>query len=643
MSQPQRATGLFSAEELRALRPWAAAFESMPEDQVRLVGATLEAIAPLVEAAEEERRAGRAELDGFEDVIPRGAIERLLLSEFAWASIAPSEFLRRIAENEALRRRPVYQDPTDDRALVLLLDNGPSMLGRRRLIALGALFSLGLSARRRGAKLLWTASGFAREPLWMEGIDRRGLSRFIHQTAAQDWTEAQVRERLATGPGAEAAGALWLVGAAGAISERVGAGYRLEIDEIWPEPGRSVGPARPEALRARLVGASGVRREARVRTPPERLAAATLRAPFRAASAPEPADATGWTPSWLALESEGGAMLFRRGDRLIVRGPGRQTLAIQLPDGGEPLGVRTLGRQRSAVFWREGGALGLAFLDPRDQRPTIQRGLLADDHPLMSGRIEAHHAPPALRPGKSAIPAIAGPDGGAHQVARLDDWAVAGVEVSPVGALQDLRIVAWAQGWVLARRAAAPEEGLVLHRLRSGRRRRLAIGERPIAPPVRSCSPIGETGGVLIADAEGVLWIPSTSMGEGDPAPQPGPPREAFVLSVFPGGHASPFRPGAPMRHRRWSLEAWTPDQGLVTYAFDGDAWRSWSSRAPSLPGATLAIARSGKVFYAMVRDADDDENEGARTRILEFRRNDRQAKDSADSPWLRGARCVRL
>lgn len=640
----------FSAAELRALRPWAAAFEGAPLAHIRLIGAALEAIAPLVETAEQARRAGRSELETFDDVVGRGPIERLILSEFVWAQASPAEFIRRVAENEALRRRPIYNDPADDRAVVLLLQSGPAMLGRRRLMALGALFALGLSARRRGVRLLWSATGFTRAPIWLDGLDRRGLARFVHQTADRDWDGAKLRARLAAAPAPAAAA--WVVDAAGGEAAELGdAVERLEIDEIWPALGASKnGPARPARLRAALFGAGGLRREATIPAPPERLAAATLRAPFRApgraaADADADAAARGWAPDWIALETEGGAMLARLENGLALRPPRGRAIVFRPPDGGELLGARALGGGRSVVVWRAGGVLSRAFFDPSGRRERLDAGKLSAEHPLVAGAVAPSAAPPALRLGRGETPSVAAPDGSVHQLSSLDEWAAEGLDAAPHPTLADLRVVAWAQSWVLAEPATETraERGLVLHQLRSGRRLALeAAGGRPIAPPVRRCLLIGATGGALIADAAGVLWLGRRG---GPPPRQPELPPETQLLSVRPGAHEAP---GAPAPDGRWSFEAWTPEQGLLVAHFSGEGWRIAPLPGPWPLPRPLAMVRAGKVFYAAIA-GDDGAAAGAdgrpppRWTLMEFRRGDEAATPCAETRWLQEAACVQL
>ena len=54
--------------------------------------------------------------DSLDDVANSGSLERLLTSELMWLKLMRGEFARRVAEGEALRRRPIYRDPADDRA-----------------------------------------------------------------------------------------------------------------------------------------------------------------------------------------------------------------------------------------------------------------------------------------------------------------------------------------------------------------------------------------------------------------------------------------------------------------------------------------------------------------------------------------------
>jgi hypothetical protein len=79
------------------------------------------AVAPLIETADNALRDGLAELDSLDDIAPAGPLERLTVSELIWLKLLPGEFARRIAEGEALRRRPVYRDHAEDRSVLVLV------------------------------------------------------------------------------------------------------------------------------------------------------------------------------------------------------------------------------------------------------------------------------------------------------------------------------------------------------------------------------------------------------------------------------------------------------------------------------------------------------------------------------------------
>ena len=194
------------------LEPWASIFTEMPETHVLVLGRLIASMLPLIESEENALRDGLAELDAFDDVAASGPLDRLMISELMWLKLLPREFSRRVAEAEALRRRPVYRDRADDRAVIVVIDNGPQMLGRRRLVALAALLALAALAHRRGDRFLWAATGHIGSA-WQEGVSRRALSRFINQTNGSDIDDDDVGLLLEEVPRApdDEASLVWLL------------------------------------------------------------------------------------------------------------------------------------------------------------------------------------------------------------------------------------------------------------------------------------------------------------------------------------------------------------------------------------------------------------------------------------------------
>lgn len=628
----RREKSAFASEMLKPLRPWAEAFADMPEAQLRLIGRLLAAVMPLVDAAEDARRDGLSELDSFDDLSPIGPIERLIVSELLWLRIMPSEFVRRIAEREALRRRAVYRDPTDDRAILLLIDSGPAMLGRRRLAALAGLLALGVAARRRGARLIWSATGFARDPIWLDGLDRRGLSRFVHQTGAEDLDAALLAERLdsAPEPAARNASALWTIAPAGWTAPDPPPTHRLEIGERWPE--RAGEPMRAEIT---AIAATGARRAAHVDLPEESVCAALLRAPFRLrgrASSPLPEGAH-WAPLWMAPEADLGSFYLRLGDEIVVRRSQSRALRLRLPADAHLLGVRAAGALRTVVVWREGAAVWLASVSEPGREPVTATAALPPEHPLLTRSHPPDAVPPAFRFGRKGGVTIASPDGQLFEVAELDVWAEEAIAVAPQAHNQDLRVRARAQNWVLCEGA----DGLLLLKPRSGRRVKLAENAEAPEGLVRQCFAIGETGGAVIATDEGVRWAPPRGWNGAEIVPQPPVPEGAMLLRVDPMEHGSSVTRRA-LEDRRWQLWFWSGQTMLAVLAYDGGEWRLREQPAPALPGRPLAMTLSGKKCFALI------EGDAGTPTLIEFRLGGMpDLRESAQQPWLAEAPCVAL
>lgn len=331
-----------------ALAPWAALFADMPEPDLRILAALVEALRPLLGRVEGAGTRPEGEIDGLGGLGTRGGIERLVASEWLWRELDPDAFLQRAAARDLLTLEPVYRQAAEAGAVLVVLDAGPDLLGAPRLVAFAALLCLGALARRRGARLLW-ASTAAPERGWRAGLERADAALLLRESAATalDGPELDriLAEPIAARAGSRPGASLWLVGGA-ALPEAPRQANRIAIAErprLGPD-GLAV------AAEVAVTGATAGAARARLDLPPEAEAVALLREPFRPRSAPgdapgaapngsaRPAPArsgaeapSGWVPAGLAFAPGAEHLLVARPDCVLVIPAFGDCTALRLP------------------------------------------------------------------------------------------------------------------------------------------------------------------------------------------------------------------------------------------------------------------------------------------------------------------------
>ncbi|MGW8389897.1 hypothetical protein [Pseudoduganella sp. HUAS MS19] len=251
------------------LMPWAPWLTLFDAELVQPVGELLLRLAPMLGPLTRVSARQQVEPGGVGDIVQRGSYERLLLTEWAYADVAPEEFIRRAANNELLFTGP--EPSTSQRPLrsVALFDAGPLQLGEARLVHIAMFVLLARRAEAAGAEFLW---GWLHKP------------GELHATGGEAGMTALLRGRtlLAAdetmlGQWSQALGVqqddCWLVGAH-ASNCPPQARHRVSIERMLLEEGLQVS-----------VVQKGTRREARLNLPAQDACIRLLRHPFERAVA----------------------------------------------------------------------------------------------------------------------------------------------------------------------------------------------------------------------------------------------------------------------------------------------------------------------------------------------------------------------
>lgn len=163
---------------------------------------------PLPSSADEHQQDG--EFVGFDGIENRGRLSNLLESEWLLRELDPDDFVRRVSEGEVMFRRLDFKGTGAKETLCVVLDCGPWMLGKTRIVALAALFHLALRADRIGARLLWTVPGIAKG--WSEDLTRENIRVFLGRVVQDKITFDTINAVMEDIPGR--AKECWYVGAA---------------------------------------------------------------------------------------------------------------------------------------------------------------------------------------------------------------------------------------------------------------------------------------------------------------------------------------------------------------------------------------------------------------------------------------------
>ncbi|PJI85297.1 hypothetical protein BC777_3298 [Yoonia maricola] len=171
-------------------------FAQMDAPLVRVIGGVLRALPARLETAGIFDNQPVGDFVGYDGLENQGALSQLLETEWLLRELDPDDFVRRIAEGEVLFRKRNFQDAGKRNTLAVILDSGPWMLGRNRLVGLAALFHLAVRAERMKADLVWIVPG-SQDRGWREGLSRKTIQRYLSQIVQKPLEQDKIDDVLA--------------------------------------------------------------------------------------------------------------------------------------------------------------------------------------------------------------------------------------------------------------------------------------------------------------------------------------------------------------------------------------------------------------------------------------------------------------
>jgi len=190
-----------------ALAPWAPQLSALTDELAVALGPWLADIAGLL-AEHDHALAAGGEPDGFDGLSGRGTPERLLVSEWLWATEEPVEFLRRAAENELLHLAPAFRRSAPHARVVVLCDCGPAQWGPARLVQLAVLLVMHRRALTHGVPLALGVLGD--EPGKLRGGDLEPLLKgWQRSQRMSEPDDEQIAQWVGT---LEAGDEIWMLG-----------------------------------------------------------------------------------------------------------------------------------------------------------------------------------------------------------------------------------------------------------------------------------------------------------------------------------------------------------------------------------------------------------------------------------------------
>ncbi|HEY5721862.1 MAG TPA: hypothetical protein VIT45_06025 [Allosphingosinicella sp.] len=402
----------------RVYAPFLPVLEQLSLPLQQLLRGQLLQLEGLARTVDRPRVAEYGELEGIGGLATRGDIAQLVQSELLLRTEAPLEFLRRLAEHEAVYHEKVYANPGSTEVYRAVVSVGPGLLGHGRLVALASLFFLARIARQREARFHWCFLPRADGAVWFDELSVNGIKRFLKAASYCEMSPEDLVESRNVWEGLQPAGAIgpkarildWAIGASGRLGQSAReAAVALAPDSLIVDLGPpSAGEPRSARLRLRQHGRD--RGHADIAFPDDRICLSALSDPFRPArpvQLPLVASSTkppreGWEP--LHFVSMGGAKLVRIRAGLLVLfeavkdGPSESWL-VELPDHSVIAGVGLTNRLLSVVL-QIGGGSGEGFVFRLFHLGASRAPLAAHSMQVSSAHLfrnQPAHALPPLR------------------------------------------------------------------------------------------------------------------------------------------------------------------------------------------------------------------------------------------------------
>lgn len=169
-------------------------FEQLSKPLRQLMHGQLAQFERLLAGFDETDLRPQGNFEGLGSITTRGDIAHIVQSELLLRSEAPLEFLRRIAESEALYLEREYSDPGVKPVYRLMISVGPGLLGHGRILALATIFFMARIASSRGAAFHWCFLPRTEGAIWFDSLSVNTIKRFLR---AASYVEASIDDVIA--------------------------------------------------------------------------------------------------------------------------------------------------------------------------------------------------------------------------------------------------------------------------------------------------------------------------------------------------------------------------------------------------------------------------------------------------------------
>ncbi|WP_282297363.1 hypothetical protein [Stenotrophomonas sp. PS02289] len=214
------------------LQPWRQWLEGFDAEIVAALGEWLLRLAPLLGNGSARVQAPSPEPDGLGELASRGQYQRLLLSEWGLADLAPDEFLRRAANGEHLFLAPTPIRPRSDPRMVMVFDAGPAQWGDARLVHVALWILLWRHAQAQRAQLQW---GLAHLPGELHSVETpQDLLKMLRgRTHAVAESSHWLAWHAVLQPSSPHIGERWCIGGGQGVSGDAGFTHAARIHTGW--------------------------------------------------------------------------------------------------------------------------------------------------------------------------------------------------------------------------------------------------------------------------------------------------------------------------------------------------------------------------------------------------------------------------